>query len=256
MRGHVIAVLFLLCGVAGRAYAQTPRPPAAPGANPRDISEVFLALPVPAGSARGPVLASFGDRLATRALREQVLERARGPEGFSTLDPRNGYLDMCVQAPDYRACRGRLTLTYFNQRNGDRLVVMQAMDEHTLRTEDYFWRLSGGRFTPVDGRTLLPDLVWADFWGDQRLPGGLSPRFFRELGAMRLSWPQEGTDVHAVLDPLYSPEPDPRIDQFNELFNRRRFSSVQLLWDRQRGVFTRGRGVPYDPEEEEHHHDH
>lgn len=252
MRGHEIAVLLLLFGIgAGRADAQASRP--VPGSRAGDIREVYLALPVPDRAARGPVLAEFGDRLATRAQREHELEMALSV-GSSRLDPRNGYLGLCLHAPERTACAGEVILTYFTQRNGDRLVVMQARDSEANHAEDYFWRLSGGRYTAVDARTVLPDLTWADFWGNQRLPAGLSPRFFREIGGLRLSWPQEGTDVYAALSYPYGLS-DPRAERLLELYPSRRFESIQLLWDRQRGLFTKGRGVPPDVEEE-HDHDH
>lgn len=255
MRGHVIAVLLLLFGIgAGRADAQTARP--APGSRAGDIREVFLSLPVPAAAQRGPVLARFGDRIATRAQRERELERALGERiSFSRLDPRNGYLEVCLHRADRAACEGFVTLTYFTRRNGDRLVAMQARDEHTMRTENYFWRLSSGRFSPVDPGTVLPDLTWTDYWGDLPRPAHLNPRFFREIGGVHLELPQEGTEVLAVLAPL-GDLPGPRGQEMARLWDQRRFTSVRLLWDRQRGVFTKGRGVPYDPEEEEHDHDH
>lgn len=253
MRRSALAILLLLCGF-GSAEAQAPRPAAAPGANPRDIRETFLALPVPAAAPGRPILSRIAAPLATRALRERALERALAHRSsFATLDTRNGYLAMCVPAANEVDCLGTLTVTYFNRADGSRLVVMQVSDPHGMRAEDYFWRLAGGRFTPVEGRTLLPDLTWADYWGDQPLPRGLGPRFIREMGAVRITWPREGTVAVAVVEPL-GDIPGPRAEELAEVYETRRFVSIDLAWDRQRGVFVKARRYPYEPGEEDHDH--
>lgn len=254
MRRSAPLVLLLSCGI-GAAHAAAQGPSTVPGAAAGDIREVFLALPVPPAGPSRPVLALVRARVATRALRESALQQALASRyEFSQIHPRDGYLDLCVPAPREADCLGRIVLTYFNQANGDRLVVMQVESAELYRTEDYFWRLAGGTFTPLQGPPLLPDLTWTDFWGSRPRPSGLSPRFFRDSGALRIRWPRQGTTALAVLYPLRDAS-DRRSEELDRLYEQRRFTAVELVWDRRRGVFTKGRSLIDDPElEEEHDH--
>jgi hypothetical protein len=255
MRRTAMAMVLLLCGIATGAHAQ--RAPA--GTAPRDIREVFLALPVPAAAPGRPLLSRAAPLLATRALRQAALARALAEKpSRAFLDTRNGYLTLCVMRAPGADCVTNLVMTYFVRANGERLVVVQVDDPMGMRAEDHFWTLAGGRFTPVDGARFLPDLTYADFWGDQPLPRGMSPRFLRELRALTIEWPREGTTAWAYVQPLDDDKMDKaRADRLIQLYERRRVSTLALVWDRRRGVFTKGRAVAYDPNaEEEHDHDH
>ncbi len=250
-----VSIVLLLCG-NGPAGAQAR---GAPGAAPRDIREVFLALPVPAAAPGRPLLSRVAPLLATRELRAAMLARglAAGP-GKAFVDARNGYLELCVAGPDAADCVSRMLLTYFVRSNGERLVVMQVEAPSAMRTEDHFWTLAGSRFTPVDGARLLPNLTYADFWGDHPLPRGESPSFLRETRALTISWPREGTTAWAYVQPLDEGMTDQaRAERLIELYEQRRVSTLALVWDRRRGVFTKGEAMRYDPNgEEEHDHDH
>jgi hypothetical protein len=253
MTRTALAMVLLLCGIGPvGASAQA----ATTGAAPRDVREVFLALPVPAAAAGRPLLSRVAPLLTTRQLRAAAWERglAAGP-GRAFLDTRNGYLELCVLRPPATTdCVSSIVLTYFVRADGQRLVVMQVDDPSGMRTEDHFWTLAGSRFTPADGARLLPDLTYADFWGDQPLPRGMSPGFLRELGALTISWPREGTTAWAYVQPLDEGGTDQaRAERLIELYERRRVSTLALVWDRRRGVFTKGRAMPYDPNGEEDH---
>jgi len=255
MRRKALAMVLLLCSI-GPAGARAQAAPAAP----RDVREVFLALPVPAVSPGRPLLSRVAPLLATRALRQAAWERglSAGP-GRAFVDTRNGYLELCVLRPSTTTdCVSSVVLTYFVRGNGERLVVMQVGAPSAMRTEDHFWTLAGSRFTPVDGARLLPALTYADFWGDHPLPRGMSPGFLRELGALTISWPRQGTTAWAYVQPLDEGVTDQaRAERLIELYEQRRVSTLALVWDRRRGVFTKGRAMPYDPNgEEEHDHDH
>jgi hypothetical protein len=254
MTRTALAMVLLLCGI-GPAGARAQAAPAAP----RDVREVFLALPVPAAAPGRPLLSRVAPLLATRQLRQAAWDRAvaDGP-GRSFLDTRNGYLTLCVMRAPGADCVTNLVMTYFVKANGERLVVVQVDDPMKMRAEDHFWTLAGGRFTPVDGARFLPALAYANFWGDHPLPRGMSPGFLRELGALTIEWPREGTTAWAYVQPLdEGMEDGPRAERLRELYEQRRVSTLALVWDRRRGVFTKGRAMPYDPNgEEEHDHDH
>jgi hypothetical protein len=222
------------------------------------VREVFLALPVPAAAPARPLLSRVAGLLATREMRAAALERATtAGSGRAFVDARNGYLQLCVTRPGATDCVSNLVLTYFVRRNGERLVVMQVDDPSGFRTEDHFWTLAGGRFTPVDGARFLPTLTYADFWGDHPLPRGMSPGFLRELGALTVAWPREGTTAWAYVQPLDEGVTDKaRAERLIELYEQRRVSTLALVWDRARGVFTRGQVMPFDPHGAGGEHDH
>ena len=246
-----IAIVLLLCGGAPTgADAQ------AAGAGPRDVREVFLALPFPAAAPSRPLLSRVAGLLATRELREAAWERAvAAGSGRAFLDARNAYLELCVLPDPAAECAAHLVMTYFVRADGERLVVAQVDDRGSIRTENHFWRLAGGRFTPVDGALLVPEVTYADFWDDQPLPRGVAPDFLRQLGAVRIDWPRSGTTAEARLETLDDGVKDPALaERLIDLDQRRRFESVALVWDRGRGVFTRGRRKPYEPDEDHHHH--
>ena len=257
MRRTAMAISAVLLLWGGSAGAQARAAPA--GAAPRDVREVFLALPVPPAAPSRPLLSRVAPLLATRELREAAWERALAEEpSRAFLDTRNGYLTLCVLRVPGADCVTNLVMTYFVRANGERLVVVQVDDPMRMRTEDHFWTLAGGRFTPADPARFLPDLTYADFWGDQPLPRGMTPRFFREMGALTVAWPREGTTAWAYVQPLTEgmAEDDARVERLIELYERRRVSTLALVWDRRRGVFTKGRAMPYDPNGEEDHDHH
>ncbi|HEX8693081.1 MAG TPA: hypothetical protein VF746_11715 [Longimicrobium sp.] len=247
----LLAVLPLLGATAAGAAGQAPRTRAEIVAGPRDVREVFLALPLPAPRPGADPLAGVRARLGTFEQRNAEVERAlRGPSE-AVVDTRNGYLRLFFPSDVDEAYGVDLVLTYFVQGNGDRLVVLHAedFDESAGSTRgDWFWTLSGGRFTPRQARDVLPAVTYADFWGDHPLPRGIGPRFFLDLGAYSIEWPREGTT--ATFHVFTSALPEDREEELRELFTARKFTEMELVWDRRSGRFTKGAKVPYSGEEE------
>lgn len=242
------AVLALAAAVAAAI------PAAAQGAGPRDIREVFLAVPVPESGWVDEVFL-LDRRLATRAGRVAALESALAAGAPNVLDARNGYLRLRLPS-DYQddvppADSVELVMTYFTQPGGRRLVVMQVgqMDERNgeTRSDDYFWTLEGGRFTPRPTFEVLPEFTYRDFWGDAPVPEDFGEHFFYDWDALHVEWPRQGTTARLRLfTPAFASDLDPDwVARITELFESRRFGGMALHWDRARGVFTRGERTPY-----------
>jgi len=248
----------LAAGAAGPAVAQPARTEAQVRADPRDIREVFLAVPLPVVDWADDYF-PLDSALATYARRRAVLDQALARGEPNVLDARNGYLRLRLAA-DPLACDSlELVMTYFNREDGRRLVVMQTLSYPGggQRSDDHFWTLApGGRFTPVHWTEVVPEITFRDFWGDRPLPENRSPTFFREMEATHVEWPRQGTTARLQLfTPWLVPgEDEEGYDALVELFESRRFGEMELVWDRRRGVFTKGRKTPYEPEEEHHHH--
>jgi hypothetical protein len=255
-----LAVLPMLAVTAADAAGQALRSRAEIMAGPRDVREVFLALPLPAARAGADPLAYLRGRLGTFERRRAELERLlRDEPEENVVDSRNGYLKLYFPREDRPGVD--LTLTYFNQGNGDRLVVLQVQDlaaPLASMRRDYFWALSGGRFTPREAREVLPPVTYADFWGNHPLPRGVGPRFFLDLGAYHIEWPREGTTArfHVFTPTLPEELPEERAEELYALFTRRRFTAVDLVWDRRTGRFGKGAKTRYEGEEDEHDHEH
>ena len=239
-----IVLMLLLAGSVGSAAGQPPR----------DIAAVFLALPLPEARADRPVLAWLASRLDTRAERRALLDRATWTSDYenfqeSFVDARNGYLAFYFPQEGEDYTRQRVVLTYFVRSDGERLVVMQLQaDESDVGwpgTEDYFWTLSpDGLFTPVNGWSYLPVIRYEDFWQDEPLPDGVARDFFLRLHSYLFVWPQEGTT--AALEITSPPQRTDRASiRLVDFFERRRNNGIDLVWDRQRGRFTRGQLHPY-----------
>jgi hypothetical protein len=239
----ILPILFVTLG-AQDAAAQS--------AAPRDVREVFLALPFPAAREGGRVLQAFNGRLATRAAREEAL---RGPV---EVDTRNGYLALTLPGVNGAPMPVEAVLTYFNRADGRRLVVLQLRDwstdiEEIPLTEDHAWLLSGATFTRTDIDDLLPNLEYNDFWDDVR-PAALEKDFFMKMDAVFIEWPREGTTatLHIFQPSMEQGRPlDPKLAK---IFSERARTAVELVWDRQQGRFQRGEFVEYSPEDEHDHH--
>lgn len=241
---RLILSMFLVAGMARGADAQA--------AAPRDVREIFLALPFPRQAEGGRVLQAFGGRLSTRAGREEAL---RGPV---EVDTRNGYLALSLPGINGAEMPVEAVLTYFNRADGKRLVVLQLRDWSTSAgewplTEDHAWLLSGAAFTHADMDKLLPNLEYGDFWDDER-PADLERDFFMKMYAFHIEWPREGTTAWLHLYPPATEAGDPLDPELTEVFNSRARTAVQLLWDRERGRFTKGEFVDFRAEDEHDHH--
>lgn len=245
MRWTTLPVLVaMVIGSTAAAEAQPARPAA-----PRDVRDIFIALPLPQAGPNRPVLARVGTRLSTPARRRAALDSAVASEN-GVLDRRNGYLEMNLARPSGTNDMG-LVLTYFTQANGSRLVVLKVESYDDGAVENYAWTLAGSTFTPRDLWSLMPPLTYADFWERPTPPRELVGRTLLQTGALRFSWPQQGTVATVYIEnPFYGEGDDPRA----HFFDQRSFQAMELAWDRQRGRFTKGQKFAYSPDEEEHHH--
>lgn len=251
MRFNVmVVILALTAGGVGEAAGQ----------GPRDVGETFLELPLPQVFAHRPVLARLAPRLDTRAERQALLELARSRNDFdNVVDARNGYFTVLLprETPDAYENQ-RVVLTYFVRADGGRLVVLQLRafdsDADWPGVEDYFWTISpGGSWMPVNERSVVPALGYAEFWGDEPRPAGLAPDFFMQVRGYEYEWPREGTTARLWITSA-PPGDDEVAMRLADLFERRRNTGIDLLWDRRQGRFTRGELHPYEEEGEHDHH--
>ncbi|HEU0299583.1 MAG TPA: hypothetical protein VFR37_09020 [Longimicrobium sp.] len=207
-------------GAAAQAWANTA---------PRDVRDIFLALPIDDVDDRPQLCESIGDRLSTRARRVEALR-----EG-AEIDPVNYWLRVPLPALDGGATPVEVIMASYGRPTGRYLVVLQVNDRTAAgpRSVNYAWEMEGSTFRRTDIRRYLPELAYADFWDGPR-PAGVDEDFFLDLGAFHLQLPRYG-DVAA-----FHLAPAPGAPQLAELYARRARSGVELLWDRRRGVFTRG----------------
>lgn len=219
---------------------------------PRDVREIFLALPFPERPQGGRVLQAFDGRLATRAAREEAL---RGPVN---VDTRNGYLSVSLPGVNGRTMPVEAVLTYFNRADGRRLVVLQLQDwstgaEEWPLTEDHAWLLSGATFTRTDIDELLPNLEYGDFWDDVR-PASLEKDFFMKMDAVAIQWPREGTTAVLHIFPPAMEQGRPLDPKLAKIFSERARTAVELVWDRQQGRFQKGEYQDFAADDEHDHH--
>jgi hypothetical protein len=214
----------LVLGAAEGAAAQAWANP-----TPREVRDIFLALPVDDVDDRPQLRESLGDRLSTRARRVEAL--GQGAE----IDPVNYWLRMSLPALQDGAAPVEVIMASYRRPTGPYLVVLQVNDRTAggPRSVNYAWELQGSTFRRTDIREYLPDLNYDDFWEGPR-PAGVEKDFFLDLGAFHLQLPRYGErgEFHLV--------PAPASPATAELFARSARPGVELLWDRRRGVFVRG----------------
>jgi hypothetical protein len=207
-------------GAAAQAWANTA---------PRDVRDIFLALPVDDVDDRPQLRESLGDRLSTRARRVEALRQG------AEIDPVNYWLRLSLPAPEDGAAPVEVIMSSYLRPTGRYLVVLQVNDQPVagVRSVNYAWELAGSTFRRTDIREYLPDLEYADFWEGPR-PAGVEKDFFLDLGAFHLQLPRYGDrgEFHLL--------PAPAAPGAAELFARRARSGVELLWDRRRGTFVKG----------------
>ena len=252
MRWKRLLMATALAGAAGSAAAQAPRTEAQVRAGPRDIREIFLAVPFPEADYVDDAI-PLESTLATYARSEAVLQAALARGEPNVLDLRNGYLRLRLPS-EIEGDSLDLVMTYFNQDGRRRLVVMQAGDMDPRNGEptgiDYFWRLAGGRFTPVHWTDVLPRFGYRDFWGDHPFPGDAGEESVWDWHPTYIEWPRQGTTARLrVFTPGFLlDDEDTELEQsLLQVFESRRFTAMDLVWDRRRGVFTRGALTPYTP---------
>lgn len=167
------------------------------------------------------------------------------------VDERNGY----IRVSDLEAGEVGMETTFavFRKADGARIFachMVEVSDDGTgMHLE--FYELRGGRMVAIT-RPLVPRLRLADF-----LAPGTRPPTGR-LGAVMLHYflPRVGTTIRvepeaftgdeAFMDTsrpsgFVSPE---EIDRYRRTVENRRYRAIELLWNRDRGVFTLGRKIP------------
>lgn len=259
MRCGRLLVIVVLAAAAGPAMGQAQR--AGAQAGPRDIREVFLAVPFPETDFIDDAV-PLENVLREPGRRRAVLEAALARGAPNVLDLPNGYLRLRLPSDGPYGDSLDLVMTYFNQDGGRRLVVMQAghVDPRSGESAggiDHFWSLAGSTFTPVHWTEVMPEVTYQDFWGDHPLPEGHGDGFFLDWEALHVQWPRQGTTARLHLSTpgfLRDEESEAFAEDLAELFESRRFGEMELLWDRRRGVFTKGRKTPYARDGGEHDH--
>ncbi len=207
-------------GAAAQAWANTA---------PRDVRDIFLALPVDDVDDSPQLRESLGERLSTRARRVEALR-----EG-AEIDPVNYWMRLSLPGLEGDAAPVEVIMSSYRRPTGRYLVVLQVNDQPAAgaRSVNYAWELEGSTFRRADIREYLPDLEYADFWEGPR-PAGVEKDFFLDLGAFHLQLPRYGErgEFHLL--------PAPAAPELAGLFAQRTRAGVELLWDRRRGVFTKG----------------
>ena len=171
---------------------------------------------------------------------------AKPGEYENTVDTANGYmrLNLSDNWGQY------VVLTSFARADGTRLVVLQTVNENHVErdahTEDYFYTLApGGRYTEVEPASVLPPITFEDFWGEQAPPPAGVRRLFDEEHLYNIEWPRSGTTALVRSYPPYNTggKLGAAEGRAKETYGRRRFATMELVWDAARGAFTKGRKV-------------
>lgn len=226
-----------------------------------DVRDLFLSVPYPSNVERGTTAAyyvlreseDFARNFKTAEARRDLLARTEFGKRGNVLDKQGGYL---LAGFEHRGDGGVdgdpqffVLVTYFNMADGSRLVVLEFGDRNTPDgvpgTEDYFFRLAGGRYTQETEAHFLPPLNFlADCWGDQPPPRAQLRREMSGGAGVRVEWPRKGTTARAV---CYTPDIDVDPHDLMAVYEKRQFDSVALIWDRQRGIFVKGAKTRHRP---------
>lgn len=233
----VLAMLLMAQGAAAQPEEQY-----------RVLRGIYLGLPLP-GEETGGLLAEYlAERWTTEDQRLEALGIAGADEQLVT-DYANGYLSMPVGGRSSHTLH--IVLKYFDRADGDRLVVMQIIDDDTpsgaVITQDFAWTQSrDGRFTEHDVRDLLTEIEFEDFWpnesGEDVLPMDVVAR-----QDFHILWPREGTTaVFRLAPPAYGDDETHagRIET-RDMYRRRTNTAVELIWDPAAGRFVQGALTPY-----------
>jgi len=212
---------------------------------PKDISEIFLTLPAP-----DTVDDLFADLIRDTASRKSLLDHTDFSKGNSILDIPNGYLKIAIlkrgsaSAADWR---GALVVTSFSKRDHDRLVVLQFSnftDHPDPVVDDHYYSLSGATYRPEKASSILPEItVLGDFWGEQPQPDKTVKDFVASSGDAAfytIEWPRNGTVARAVSRIPYSDTDSKEMDRIQRKLGKRQYQSIELVWDKDKGVFVKG----------------
>jgi len=205
-------------------------------ADPKDIKEIFAAIPWPKGETD-----SLADNISKKvrdAGHRRVLVDSIRNDKDNVLDTANGYLRLDLGDGDFVVC------TYFQKANGDRLVVLQIGDANVPNdlplTEDYLFTLSRSSFVTEAPMSILPPIRFEDFWGNQPLPKASVKRLIAPTPCYQIEWPRKGTIARAIyIEPYFDTEGKEELEA-EKVAKRRQYDEIQLVWDKQKGQFGKG----------------
>lgn len=246
-RAQALLIVYaaVCAAAAGVVAAHSGRARPARQAAPGDVREIFLTLPYPAHPEPDSVGEYYAEFMDTPEKRRRLLEHpfAKPGEYENTLDPANGYLRVNLNDNWGQYA----TVTYFTRADGSRLVVLQlGLENHVEfdpHTEDYFYTLTpDGRYTEVAASDVLPPITFEDFWGDGPLPPAGVRQMFSEDHLYNIEWPRRGTTAVVRSYPPFNTggRPSGQERKARETYGRRRYATMELVWDRGRGVFSKG----------------
>jgi hypothetical protein len=214
----------------------------------RILREIYLGVPLPGEETGGLLAEELAEQWTTRDHRLEALGIADADEQL-VMDYANGYLSMPVGGRSNHTLH--IVLKYFDRADGDRLVVMQIIDDDTpsgvVLSEDFAWTQSrDGRFTEHGIRDLLPEIEFADFWPNES-EDDVFPIDVVSRQDYHVLWPREGTTaVFRVVPPPYGDdETHPGRMETRELYKRRTHTAMELMWNAREGRFTQGALTPY-----------
>lgn len=232
--------------MGSRAPAQSSRAAAEMPGTPRDVREIFLTLPYPAHPEADSLAESYAEYLDTSEKRRRLLEHpfVKPGEYENALDLANGYLRLNLNDNWGQYA----TVTYFTRADGDRLVVLQlGLENHVEydpHTEDYFYSLAAdGRYREVPAASVLPPITFEDFWGPEPPPAADVRRMFADAHLYNIEWPRRGTVALVRSYPPFNTGERVAAGErkARTAYGARRYETLELVWDRQRGLFEKGR---------------
>ena len=167
-----------------------------------------------------------------------------------TVDDANGYL----QVRDFEGDLGsETTFAIFRKADGSRIFACSEIERSDDGTGMHltFYELRGRALVEIT-RPLVPRMDLVDFLA----PGTTPPaRKYRRV-LLHYILPRVGTTIRVEPEALDSDQsfvdpqrptgmwPEADVQRYWQMVATRRYRAIELLWDRNRGVFTAGRKIP------------
>jgi hypothetical protein len=214
-----------------------------------DIRDVFLSLPF---SKHDLEEFQVARALSDPGQRKALLEKTDFTSGDNVLDVPNGYLRMDIPIRLEGDGEGdprlrRIVVTYFSKANGDRLVVVQLGNLYEypdpILVDSYYLLAKGTYMRQEDSQHLPPITFFGDFWGNQPLPDKLVRTYQESLGDSafyNIEWPRKGIVATAHSYVPYCDTDTKEQNRVDRIIGRRQFEALQLIWDKDKGVFVKG----------------
>jgi len=223
---------------------------AAGGPQPRmrfaepDIRETFLSVPI---SQEDLEYFEVAREISDSGQRKALLEKTDFTSGDNVLDVPNGYLRIAFTiTPEDNPRRRQIVVTYFTKRNRDRLVVVQLARYEYPDPDlgDGFYLFANAKYTQQQASQYLPPIsFFGDFWGNQPLPDQRVREYAKSIGDRifyDIDWPRQGSVARARSYVPYSDTDTPERNRVERILGRRQFKEMELIWDKDKGVFVKG----------------